>query len=116
MQLIRQPACNQNSCAVQSPQHLRTTSAPGREQSEPCSGADVGGQHIGSENGVECALPMPLPWVQPTQEDPGGSPAERLPDADAGMALAQALPHSTASGRRSPLVPLHGYALGSDMH
>jgi hypothetical protein len=106
LQLTRRLSCNSTGCETQSPPHPPTASAPDREESGLCSGEDVKGQHTGSENGAECALPLPLPWVQPTQEHSSGAPAECLPDADAGVAPAQLPPQSTASSQRAPLEPL----------
>lgn len=105
-QLTRRLSCNPTGCETQSPPHPPTASAPDRQESGLCRDAGVSGQHTGSENSAECPLPLPLPWVQPSQEHSDGTAAEYLPDADVGMALAQSLPQSTASGQRAPLVPL----------
>ena len=106
LQLTRRLSCNSTGCATRSPPHPPTASAPDTEESGPCSGADVSGQHIGSEDGAECALPLPLPWVRPTQEHSNETAAECLLDADMVMAMPQSMPLSTASGQRAPLEPL----------
>jgi hypothetical protein len=106
LQVTTQPACPSPGSAFQLP--LDSPNRPARENTpSQWNSAHVPARQPDGENGAELLLPLPVPWVQPSQADSCGCPAQGLPDADTSMEVIQRLPPGNASSPRAPLAPMH---------